>query len=351
MYERIYQTLLFFAENPETPPLEKKRAALALEEFSDTHIQTLDSYCNSIVKQAANRYGIRPDFSAGGADSFEDIKKLALPYVFANKDRPCVQQYAQAGGLETFAYSILAEAVSKYTTLADEKDFFTSKIKDQKELLLLSWNVAISKLPSILNFFTEECQMALAAKGRNEYTEKALLISELLSQTEDSSTEVFEEAQYRATRLYENLKKITALKFPRTGFSKGLASAKKVLIDEFVTPNIPLCSYIAQIDETIDLYKMFDDFTAIVNQSKRTTGNLTFADISELALKILQEQPDLLEQEQNAYAKIMIDEFQDNNAKNRDLLFLLNQTPGEGHLRNTRVDGIQGIFYLGQHTA
>ena len=63
MYERIYKTLYFFAQNPETPALEKKRAQLALEEFSDTHIQTLDSYCNSIVKQAANRYGIRPDFT------------------------------------------------------------------------------------------------------------------------------------------------------------------------------------------------------------------------------------------------------------------------------------------------
>ncbi|MBP5602756.1 MAG: UvrD-helicase domain-containing protein [Treponema sp.] len=326
MYERIYQTLLFFAENPETPALEKKRAALALEEFSDTHIQTLDSYCNSIVKQAANRYGIRPDFSAGGNDSLEDIKKLALPYVFANKDRSCVQQYAQAGGLETFAYSILAEAVSKYTTLADSADFFTSKIKDQKEFLLNSWNTEISKLPAILTTFNSECQLALEEKGSNEYTQKALLISEMLSQIEVAGSKSFEEIQILAAKLFEKLKKISELRFPRSGYSKGLQSSKKVLTEEFVKPNLPLCSYIAQIDETIDLYKMFDDFTAIVNQSKRTTGNLTFADISELALKILQEQPDLLEQERNAYAKIMIDEFQDNNAKNRDLLFLLNDT-------------------------
>ena len=43
MYERIYQTLDFFANEEGTPALEKKRAALALEEFSDTHIKTLDS--------------------------------------------------------------------------------------------------------------------------------------------------------------------------------------------------------------------------------------------------------------------------------------------------------------------
>ena len=134
MYERIYKTLLFFAQNPQTPELEKKRAQAALEEFSDTHIQTLDSYCNSIVKQAANRYGIRPDFTAGGSEAFEDIKKLALPYVFANRERVCIQRYAQAGKLEDFAYDILATAVSKYTTLADPCDFFTSK-RNQNKLI------------------------------------------------------------------------------------------------------------------------------------------------------------------------------------------------------------------------
>ena len=103
MYERIYGTLNFFANNPKTPEREKQRARTALEDFSETHIQTLDSYCNSIVKQAANRYGIRPDFTSGGSDSFEDIKKLALPYVFANKERSCVQTFARAGKLEDFA--------------------------------------------------------------------------------------------------------------------------------------------------------------------------------------------------------------------------------------------------------
>ena len=33
MYERIYKTLSFFAENPETPELEKRRSRIALEDF------------------------------------------------------------------------------------------------------------------------------------------------------------------------------------------------------------------------------------------------------------------------------------------------------------------------------
>ncbi len=334
MYERIYQTLDFFANDEGTPALEKKRATLALEEFSDTHIQTLDSYCNSIVKQAANRYGIRPDFNAGGSDSLEDIKKLALPYVLANKDRPCIQHYAQAGRLEDFAYSVLAEAVNKYTTLADEPDFFVSKLEAQKEILLEGWNKVVQSLPAFLADYEKECVTAIQTKGENEYTQKASLIMQLLTEKELAQGEAFEDIKDYATTFYEKLLKICKINFPSGGYTSGLRSARKFLMEEFVTPTIPLCTYIAQLNETTDLYKMFDDFSAIVNDSKRQTGNLTFADISELALKILNEQEDLRTQEQNAYEKIMIDEFQDNNAKNKELLFLLN-------------NGGQKLFFVG----
>ena len=333
MYERIYGTLNFFAENPATPELEKKRALAALEDFSEAHIQTLDSYCNSIVKQAANRYGIRPDFTAGGSDSFEDIKKLALPFVFANKERQCVQTFARAGRLEDFAYDVLAAAVCNYTTLADPADFFVSKLPCQKQALLEAWNSLIGK-SEVIDTFSDACHDALEAKGSNEYTEKALAINQMLCEVEMSTHDSFEVVEVEALKLFEKLKQIKAIKFPRGGFTKELQSAKKLLMEIFVDDAMPLCSYIAQLEQVQDLYKMFDDFTSLVTDSKRQTGNLTFADISELALKILNEQEDIRVQEQAAYEKIMIDEFQDNNAKNKDLLFLL-------------ANGEQKLFFVG----
>ena len=335
MYERIYQTLLFFAEDPQTPPLEKKRAALALEEFSDTHIQTLDSYCNSIVKQAANRYGIRPDFSAGGGDALEDIKKLALPYVLENKDRPCIQQYAQAGKLEDFAYSVLAEAVNKYTTLADEPDFFVSKLEAQKELLLQSWNQLVCEIPTqeLLQLYKEAAFVSPGTK----FLLSCQPVLDFLAQLDTNEITSLDDIKDRLEAIIKGFKLFNNITFPG-GKQKAevviLKDVLKPLRDSFSKTLISLCTYIQQLDETADLYKMFDDFSAIVNNSKRQTGNLTFTDISELALKILKEQEDLRVQEQNAYAKIMIDEFQDNNAKNKELLFLLN------------ADG-QKLFFVG----
>jgi ATP-dependent helicase/nuclease subunit A len=61
MYSRIHLLLMEIARNESGE--KKKLAAEALEEFAQARIQTLDSYCAAIVKQAANRYGVSPDFS------------------------------------------------------------------------------------------------------------------------------------------------------------------------------------------------------------------------------------------------------------------------------------------------
>ena len=48
-----------------------------------------------------------------------------------------------------------------------------------------------------------------------------------------------------------------------------------------------------------------------------------------MALKILLENEDIRNQEKKSFKKIMIDEFQDNNGKNRDLLYILSLKEGE----------------------
>ena len=359
MYERIYKTLLFFAENPQTPALEKKRARTALEEFSEAHIQTLDSYCNSIVKQAANRYGIRPDFTAGASDAFEDIKKLALPYVFSNRERACVQQYADAGKLEDFAYDILAKAVSEYTTLADPPDYFCSKLEDQKKVLIASWNGLICALPDgevpddTTPLKTLIAQLIPAYARAHEVSPGTVFINSLREPVEYFNSMVLRQVQ-DINGIIEQLGVINGaadlvnkIKLPGGKVKPEVEELKdyiRLLRQTFEVIN-SFCTYVGQLDSTADLYSMFDDFTALVNESKRSTGNLTFADISELALKILNEQEDIRLAEQAAYEKIMIDEFQDNNSKNKDLLFLLNQSGIPEALEGSHFG--QKLFFVG----
>ena len=55
MYSRIYETLSFFAQNEAVPSREKENARRAAEDFSSAHIQTLDSYCASLVRKGTRR--------------------------------------------------------------------------------------------------------------------------------------------------------------------------------------------------------------------------------------------------------------------------------------------------------
>ena len=79
------------------------RARQAVADFSESHIQTLDSYRSSVVRQAANRYGIRPDFAS--ADSTIDIQLLALQFVLQKLGKAdgdalrAVRHFAGAGGV------------------------------------------------------------------------------------------------------------------------------------------------------------------------------------------------------------------------------------------------------------
>ncbi|MBO4532311.1 MAG: UvrD-helicase domain-containing protein [Treponema sp.] len=348
MYERIYKTLSFFAENPKTPAVEKKRAQTALEEFSEAHIQTLDSYCNSVVKQAANRYGIRPDFSAGAGDALEDIKKLALPYVFSNRKRVCVQQYADAGRLEDFAYDILAKAVSEYTTLADPADYFSSKLEDQKAALIKNWNGLICASPdgerpenttglkTIISQIVPAYAMAQQVSPGTVFINSTLTLIDYLSSMTLLHAQDIDGIIAQIPMLEKARDILDTIRLPGGKIKPEVEDFKdyiRLLRQEFEVIN-SFCTYVGQLDDTRDLYEMFDDFTRVVNESKRQTGNLTFADISELALKILNEQEDIRLAEQAAYEKIMIDEFQDNNSKNRDLLMLL-------------ADGKEKLFFVG----
>ncbi|MDE6737461.1 MAG: UvrD-helicase domain-containing protein, partial [Treponemataceae bacterium] len=141
MYERIYQTLAFFAQNDGTPDAEKKRAQDALDSFGETHIQTFDSYCAGIVRQVANRYGIRPDFTEGSADAESGIKAAALPFVLAHRDNPAVRAFAEAGRLQEFAEGVIAKSVHQYATVADSDTFFSGWHKPQRQKIRadLAW--------------------------------------------------------------------------------------------------------------------------------------------------------------------------------------------------------------------
>ncbi|MGP1459084.1 MAG: UvrD-helicase domain-containing protein [Treponema sp.] len=329
MYSRIYETLQFFAHNPAVPPREKENARRAAEEFSGAHIQTLDSYCASLVRKAANRYGIRPDFTAGSADSSQAIREAAFSFALKHRDDEAVQYFAEAGKLQDFSRDYFAAIIERCSSIADDDKKFSTFLAAQKNIIAAEWNKASGMLGSLLtelraalteNAVPDDPYFFSLTDALETFPETFKIQSPVLIGSDSSISA-------SARDLASSLKRISELKTGRRG---KLPAAVKAVNDVHKELNalcssafLPMAAFIAQYPHTERLFSLLDDFKAEVDAQKRSTGKLTFRDIAETALKILCEQGDIRQEEKKSYSKIMIDEFQDNNASNRDLLFLL----------------------------
>ncbi|MBP5284012.1 MAG: UvrD-helicase domain-containing protein, partial [Treponema sp.] len=149
----------------------------------------------------------------------------------------------------------------------------------------------------------------------------------LASET-DFSTLMTEDLKTVTESQLENLEQIFKA---ASGYQNRLEPAKEATSS--FRDNIPyyrsVMSFIKYITPLEGLYALLDELLKEINSQKRITGSLSFKDAGEMALKVLLENEDIRNQEKRAYKKIMIDEFQDNNGKNRDLLYILALKDGE----------------------
>lgn len=352
MYQRIYQSLVELSKNPKTPAKEKARAKQAIEDFSEVHIQTLDSYCKNIVSQAANRYGISPDFSIGSSDS--DLQLQALQFVLKHRENPTIQYYLADSDLQDFAQQYFYAPVNKFTTLAQPNNFFTEGFYKQLNEIVKAWNENIKTLKNIpsdlenhLAAIEDQKTVPFADDLRtliNNFPEIPTIDeSKLLEEIQPKSFDIKPTAENSILHQIEIVSDwITSV----SCFDFGKKSKLNTEIKEYqslIANDVILFgifSFFKECKYTKSFFELLDDFSNQVNETKRKTSSLSFADVSALAIKVLHEQKDILIQEQNAYNKIMIDEFQDNNKLNRDLLFLLSQDQ-EGNLNP------QKLFFVG----
>lgn len=351
MYERIYNILKFFAyEAQNVPEAERNRARKGIEKFSEVHIQTLDSYCTSLLRQCANRYGIKPDFISGSENLRDDVKKIALPFLIQNRNSDVIRFFSKEGQLENFANEVIVNAIVEYTSLASENDCFSKFLEKQREIICNDWNnqVLLKKIfDDMEDVYVDliekdyDYDKFMSIKEAVEYGRKFILENKFFITNTDEKylmslrdnaffddfiddineiVTMLKDVKFRRDKQSEEPARIEANK--RIDRIKSLI---KYLEKDFIEVVNSLTSYLNSYEYIKKLYEMLDSFLQEVNNIKRSSGNLSFFDITEMALKILIEQKDIRNQEKNAYSKIMIDEFQDNNGKNRDLLFLLSE--------------------------
>jgi ATP-dependent helicase/nuclease subunit A len=136
MYRRIYTVLSEIAA--EDTGKKGQRARKALDDFVHARIQTLDSYSAALVKQAASRYGISPEFTVDNDRCWELANEEALPFFIAHRHHPAIERLYPQQSPEGIAGGIFASALSGYSFI-DEVSNLTGGIKKQFDIICAEW--------------------------------------------------------------------------------------------------------------------------------------------------------------------------------------------------------------------
>ena len=320
MYERIYKTLAQTAEHCEPDSEQYRRVKTALADFHKARIQTLDSYCAFLLRTSARFYGIRPDFTVDCEAVDEYVQKQALLFALEHRNSNALRVLSGTQDIHKTACDFFAGAVLKYSVLAHPFDF-NSFIDKQIQKLKSMWDCQ-----SHIAEQTELCpEVPVRAADIERYVQ--LMREERQSAVSGTQNAVNRQSDWCANfeqRMLSFFDELYVLQKQSARGKKG--SAVKTLRSVYGVLS-GIANYLLHFADMLELIPLVELFERRINDWKRSSGILTFADVSSLALRILIEHPDIRCAEKKRISAIMIDEFQDNNEDQRDMLFLLAETP------------------------
>ena len=340
MYRRIYRQLAEIArDETQTTPDQRARARQAIGEFVQARIQTLDSYCTAIVKQAANRYGINPDFAIDEGRCEQLARNEALPFLIANRDHPALKKLYHKKNPTGIVDDIFVPFLFRLTSIDRPLDP-VKDMNNQISVITREWekhsNFIEKKILELIEIYFENeyllpdlsvflnqyrsGEIAIPAKSElNEY------FSRLLTLPHSSAAE-WAETQSLSLKMIDFLTFFSSLAYFSQKKGKRKDNPVKDILNELrcvFAEFSSLAVYCMQAGLVYSMLTLISELQKHYIDQKREKGILTHNDIARLARSILLEQKDIRQNEKESLQAIMIDEFQDNNELQKDLLFLL----------------------------
>lgn len=355
MYSRIYKTLVEIADRFESP-----EARQAVADFHGARIQTLDSYCSSIIKNAVNYYGIKPDFAIDNQQAKSMAQQQALPFVLDHRHDPTIQRMATTtySRLDTLAEELFAKTITNYSSLANPIDFSQQLERQlrhaareflikahQLEEQIIELEAIIRDLDKISGTFLPKLIAALGLYRKIDWDFSFL--SDWETET-GLQQEILPNQQESLAQFCAAAKKISGLNLQGQQ-NKPWTSIIK-LLRESVQPALnPLANFLCLKQDVLQVARLLDEFQQQYNKSKRQAGILTFTDAAQLALEILRNQKEVRQAEKECYKAIMIDEFQDDNLLQKELLYFLAEKSDCHNTPSVPVEDLDSgkLFFVG----
>ena len=292
--------------------------------FHKTNINTLDGYCASVARLGSHFYGVSPDFTSDEKKLMEQIKAQAYPFILKHRDNIGIKMVAGTTQFDELCSELFVKPILYNSTITEPLDF-EKTFRFQNKVIADAWNEQSAKFSDIITTLEQSVSQFEGNRETPTYKKIAELFdsTELPSKPSISMDDVWNSDVSNIEMFLKSAKIFNGLKKPSN--LKG-ADGWGDIIDE-IRNLFPLLmsiyNYVASFYIVKELIPLFVEFQDIVNDIKRTTGFLTFKDISNMALSVLRDHPEIRLQEKRKYKAIMIDEFQDNNSDQRDMLFLL----------------------------
>jgi ATP-dependent helicase/nuclease subunit A len=376
MYRRIHSMLGEIASGysavGEKRSLRSRLAERALDDFIHARIQTLDSYSATLVKQAASRYGISPDFTIDEDRCRALALEEALPFLIARRHHPAIERLYPQKGAEAIARDIFASTIFKHSHI-DEAPCLTGGLRKQFDIICAEWKNQCANIINILNELTALVAdnegllpdlvplMNQFRSGKAAFPDSAKIrayfdfLLDLSSKDERSHGGCIAAAeshpvQAAVVSILEFMSELNSLDLRR---GKRSGNPVKEIIKQFRESVFgefsSLAVFCMQAGLIISIMSLLSDLQRRYLNKKRAEGVLTFSDVARLARTILLEQEDIRQSEKEAFKAIMIDEFQDNNELQKELLFLLAEKHG---MKNKGVPSAEDIspgklFFVG----
>lgn len=318
-------------ENLETHP----HLSEELEEVQTSDISTFDSFCQKLVKKYFYILDINPSFSVLEGGDKEYQLGLAIDKAIEELQNTCPNMYELL--LENFSpkrtenniKNLIFKIYSFSTSILNLEEFkektyslYNKELKIAEGYLNSYYIKIFSNIKkSLIDLLNKSKESDF--KGYVEYINNLLSIVDIFNTKHNfaKKVEFVKEIDYKA--LYKDkLDEINLNKQITTLKNKIKDIIDKKIKDAFISEQTINNSY-DKCNEIISaIFSLFNIFVEKYSNLKNDLCSYDFDDIERLTIKLL-ENPIICEEIKNSYKYIFIDEFQDANAIQEKIIFLL----------------------------
>ncbi len=312
MRERIQMALAGAARDSDRSPAARERAERAIARFPQARITTLDSFCNTVVREAARSYGITPEFTTDEQRVRELLLQECLGFLAEHRDNPGMQAWLQDFSVERVLHNGLIPLAAEEFSIAKPRNWaeYTEEIIEESLQQAIEIIRRIEELGSKVVQYPHDDSKFLTGMIR------IIRDHELLPGQDTSSLLEVAEAMSLLTHGVRKQGRY------RAEVAEWIEPARE-LHDLLKLQVPPAVNAVRIVPYLRALGNLCDELQQRIIERKRASGILSFTDVAGLALHALLTQPDLRRYHAGRISHIMIDEFQDNNQLQQDLLFTL----------------------------